>query len=465
MHQDHVKAADVAAHHPIMATSLEAILNGVDGEIDCEKSVKSATAKKKAKKAPLYIRLNYKITAVTDVDTAIMRFRCIFKLFAWWCDPEIAKLTKLGTEKGSEEYTQWNRFFNPDLRVINAVGIAETKPAHVEKKILEHQTGRVKWSMYFCTELFCLMDLRWFPFDQQDLVIKIQTHKMSKEKVELLRVLDEKQASSVFSAENLMLPQWKYQGHFMEFRDTDASESTTGKAYHQMFIHLIVQRLWHSYVQNEAFILSLLVSFEWLAFSLEAGELWDRLEMIITLLLAMVAMKFNIRAKLPDVGYNTIADWHTLVCFITSGLLMMWFVVANRMHRHATDNDGDLELAVQIDRLVGLGMVSVWIGLHIGIGCMTRSYLQHASRTQHEHERLEQEDIQRTLLASGLHLASDGLRLAASAPQRMLSKGIATASQSGQKIARQLNATRGSLRNVLGTATTEHNTGVVPQPC
>jgi uncharacterized membrane protein len=183
----------------------------------------------------------------------------------------------------------------------------------------------------------------------------------------------------------------------MEFRNTDSSQSTTGKAYHQMCIHLIIQRLWHSYVQNEAFILSLLVSFEWFSFSLEASELWDRLEMIITLLLAMVAMKFNIRANMPDVGYNTMADWHTLLCFITSGLLMTWNVVANKLAKRAGDNDADLETASQIDMLVAAAMGGVWIALHVYMACITLAYNNKNKKRGQENARQEREDIQQTL--------------------------------------------------------------------
>jgi hypothetical protein len=152
---------------PVFVEALDKVLSAIDTNRAVAQQLKTAAGASsqgklggKPKKAGMKLTLNYKITAVTDVDTAIMRYRCIFKLFAWWEDPKIAKLTTEGAKKGDKEYKNWDEFFNPDLRVINAVGVAADKPHLTERKIIDLKTGKVKWSMYFCTELYCLMDLR-----------------------------------------------------------------------------------------------------------------------------------------------------------------------------------------------------------------------------------------------------------------------------------------------------------------
>eukprot|EP00966_Prymnesium_polylepis_P136411 3151943-Prymnesium_polylepis.1 len=80
---------------------------------------------------------------------------------------------------------------------------------------------------------------------------------------------------------------------------------------------IILQRKSVHYIRTIVLPLAGLTSMTFVAFMLEPDELNDRMSIIITMLLTVVAFKLVIADKLPSLAYSTRLDTYMDLCFVT----------------------------------------------------------------------------------------------------------------------------------------------------
>ena len=95
---------------------------------------------------------------------------------------------------------------------------------------------------------------------------------------------------------------------------------------------IVVRRDSKNTFLNVFLYLVMIQSLSVLLWGLPPSSLDDRAEIILTILLTIVAFKYVIQDKLPDVPYTTMMDWYLIKCFIflwalgLTCLLTVWFV-------------------------------------------------------------------------------------------------------------------------------------------
>ena len=64
------------------------------------------------------------------------------------------------------------------------------------------------------------------------------------------------------------------------------------------------------------------------SYGVKPEELSDRCSITVTSLLAMVAFKYIISSKLPDINYPTLIDYYVLLCFVIDFLVVLLQVLS-----------------------------------------------------------------------------------------------------------------------------------------
>jgi hypothetical protein len=172
-----------------------------------------------------------------------------------------------------------------------------------------------------------VMELRLFPFDVQDLTMDLRTGwDMDDSTNGVLLVKNQNfeyrsicnTLNFVQESEYLLFDRVRcMQSH------TPPQASASGKRYSRLFCSIRVQRQAGYWWWNVILPLFIVTTCLFASYGLSNDELADRSAITITLLLAMVAFKFIISSKLPDISYATLIDFYVLLCFSVAFLIVL----------------------------------------------------------------------------------------------------------------------------------------------
>ena len=152
--------------------------------------------------------------------------------------------------------------------------------------------GAIMWNCAYVSKFQEHFELKEFPFDVQDLSMKLSLNSSRTwDKFDLCV------HEVIFNKEALELAEWDMYAPVIH---RDSEKSTT--------ITLKVGRKSYYYISNIFGLLLILGVCTLFVFAVPADELADRLSLILTLLLTVVAFKFVIADVLPKVSYSTFID-------------------------------------------------------------------------------------------------------------------------------------------------------------
>jgi len=112
-----------------------------------------------------------------------------------------------------------------------------------------------------------------------------------------------------------VLDEWDLTTARIEFM-SDQSGRKKGRTYPNIVIRLKCERKWKTYLYNMILLLFALTGLSLTAFFLSFDDLGDRLGLLITLLLTIVAFSIVIQDKLPTVTYLTFMDRYILASYV-----------------------------------------------------------------------------------------------------------------------------------------------------
>jgi len=193
------------------------------------------------------------------------------------------------------------------------------------------------WAIRFhCHWFTCQFDLRQFPFDQQELFIRISSG-WDETKVQFLASKHDPCRSSF---DDYNMPDYILAGnrivdvHSTHGRDakflcrSDTSSSNTASRYNSVFLVQNVSRQPGYYVLNLYIPAFLIASSGLISFVFNVEDFTDRSNVLMTLLLTIVAFRQVIGQNLPRLPYLTYLDRYALVSLF---LLIAIGVVASAL--------------------------------------------------------------------------------------------------------------------------------------
>src|SRR4030095_2387355 len=204
-----------------------------------------------------------------------------------------------------DAYQELNQIWWPNLDFVNS----EEKASLENLVLLVHPDGTVEYRTKFSSHLASNFNLHSFPFDEQDLLVEIESFEWASDTMIFLQ-----QEGVVGFSEEFHIPEWYV---------TDVSASIKSKKEirdHSEFSELVavihVKRDSGMYVTKVMIPLGVIILITMVIFWMGLDSFEDRLGTSMTGLLTAVAYQFIASQNLPKHIYNTYLDSFVFLSFL-----------------------------------------------------------------------------------------------------------------------------------------------------
>ena len=190
----------------------------------------------------------------------------------------------------------------------------------------------------FIGEMWHTSDLKDFPFDNQEIAIRLITPLHSTEQIELVEDVNRTGQTAEWS-----LIGWEYaMGEWVsdEYFFAPAGRKIAGAAY-----RFKIQRQSGFYIWKVLIPLSLVVLMAWAVFWIDPSNSGSQISVGYTAILTLVAYRFLIGNMVPSVSYLTRLDR-----FILGVSVLVFFVLAEAIWTGRLVAKGRVDAAARVDR-------------------------------------------------------------------------------------------------------------------
>lgn len=275
---------------------------------------------------PMQVSLGLFLMDVLAIDDSKQTVTIDFGISATWFDPRL--------EGKAGQVIPLEDAWAPNLQLMADKDIRRTRPEVLH--VLEG--GKVVYLQRFIGEMWHTSDLRDFPFDDQEISIRLVTPLHSPEAIELIEDAERTGQSAEWS-----LVGWEYEdGKWSSapYYFAPAKKTISGAAY-----TFKVHRERGFYVWKVLVPLSLVVLMAWAVFWIDASNSGSQISVGYTAILTLVAYRFLIGNMVPSISYLTRLDR-----FILGVSILVFFVLAEAIWTGRLVAEGKLFRAVHVDR-------------------------------------------------------------------------------------------------------------------
>ena len=178
------------------------------------------------------------------------------------------------------------------------------------------------------------LDLHAFPFDEQQLVVRMQVLGHRADQIVLRKLPD---ATGVVG-QLLNIAGWDLKGISVEIEESDILH---GYRLNQLVTRLHVEREPFHLVALVVIPLSLLVMLTWSVFWMDEESLPDRINISFIGILSVVAYQIIIQDSMPAISYFTLMDAFLISTLTMVGLSAVVNLVVDRFNRTGRKESGD----------------------------------------------------------------------------------------------------------------------------
>lgn len=166
--------------------------------------------------------------------------------------------------------------------------------------------ARVQEKYHFRCQLSDSMELQSFPFDTQELAIRVGTTGRAQNEIVLQTNPTQKHVTEF----DFALAEWNLVKASSEDLLTDPRWSAHKLGYHQVHIKLVVKRKHGYYMFSIVLILFLLGQLVWLTFLINPQDFSDRFNTNLALMLTAITYKSLVDEHLPKMNWLTVRKVH-----------------------------------------------------------------------------------------------------------------------------------------------------------
>jgi len=290
---------------------------------------------------PVDVAMGVYLIQVSNLDQINQTFEIEGYLEARWLDPRLAFDANVFGRDVKEYHEQraasqlGETVWWPSIEIVNASagGTLDRYWLRIEAD------GAVSISMRFNATVTSAMDVRRFPFDQQQLRIPIESYYYGVDDVRFV-VND---ASTGFDRERA-LPEWTITEVRTWVDEHDYVQyGEFYPAYSRFNFELRIHRQWPFYLWKIFVPLLLIVAGSWSVFYVD--DLATNITTAFTIMLTVVAFNFSIADTLPKVPYLTFMDAVLLTSYVSVFLTLIQLLVTANLARAGRE-----DLALELDR-------------------------------------------------------------------------------------------------------------------
>ena len=259
---------------------------------------------------PTLVHIGLYVDEITEVDESSNSFKLQGFLDLIWCDPRLAfDSTKTGTvveifleeEAGQKLSNMWW----PNLEFVN-----ESEPTAIENlTVLVHPDGTVEYRSKFSGAFASVFNLHAFPFDEQDLLVEIESFEWANDTMIFLE-----QAGIVGFSHEFRIPEW-YVTDINEYIESK-KEPRDHNEFSEFVATIHVKRDPGVYTTKVMIPLGVIILISMIIFWMDPDSFDERLGASMTGLLTAVAYQFIASQNLPRHIYNTYLDSFVFLSFL-----------------------------------------------------------------------------------------------------------------------------------------------------
>ncbi len=254
---------------------------------------------------------------ITALDEAHNTFTAEMDAYVAWRNPDLgftpaspADTVRIytGAELVELRATMWR----PEIYPANAVG----QYTLGGKKIILHHDGRLEFTVRVTARLRAPLDFRRFPFDEQTLVVGLESFPWNRDAVHL--VADETHTSY---GELSALTEWEVTG--LTMASSERRRMRDNVPFSNLEIQIRLKRHSGFYLWKIFLTVIIIVALTWVVFWMSGERLGRRAGISSSGILTVIAYQFVTTSNLPKVSYLTVADKVMLlsVIFIAGTML------------------------------------------------------------------------------------------------------------------------------------------------
>jgi len=279
---------------------------------------------------PVQVKTGFHLLDLTFVNERNETFNADIYLDFTWRDPRLAFAPqgkdnrKSYTENAAED--KLKEIWWPDIEFVNT-----SQPQITNRSLVIHSDGTVDYTLGLSSQFRSNLDLRRFPFDTQILDIKIQSFLWQNN---ILRFVPDRNKCG-FSMEDTF-DDLKVKGVITSAHSVHLSDYN--EDYSEFGAFITAQRNWMFYIWRVFFPAVLIMAISCTVYFMEIDDLYSRVNIGLTCLLACIATQFAISFNLPRIPYLTPIDKLYMITYgciaLGAGVSTIEVYLHNRNHPH-----------------------------------------------------------------------------------------------------------------------------------
>ncbi len=303
---------------------------------------------------PIRVDVGFYLLNLVSVDERSETFDADLYLDCSWHDPRLAfSAAAVGHDprmyQGDSASDRLQEIWWPDLEFVNT-----SAPDITNRTLYIHSDGTVNYRLGLSSTFRATLDLKRFPFDEQDLTVRIQSFEGDRGLV----ILHPKQQQLGFDAKD------DYAGLAIQGVEAEAhvtSNAGWNENFSELAFHIKVVRSPGFYVWTVFVPLTLVLLLSCTIFFVPIEGFHDRIAIALACFLACIATQFAMSFNLPKISYLTPIDRLFLVTYSCMALGVAVSVVQTGLmrERHALLRTTDRVASWGIPALYALLVVFV----------------------------------------------------------------------------------------------------------
>nr|XP_034305348.1 glycine receptor subunit alpha-2 [Crassostrea gigas] len=293
------------------------------------------------------VEVQLEITSIDSISAISMEYSMNVLLQQTWRDPRLNFSHISNISVLELDQRRIGDVWAPDIFFKNEKS-GSLHTVSVPNKLLHiNNDGSVLYSMRLSLTLSCMMDLRYFPMDDQTCSILMESFGYSKENVALRWNSKEPVIFGLDDNDEQSLPQF----YFYKPLETEGcfSVDSFNIEFSCLKAKLFLQRNLGFYIAQVFIPSMLIVILSWISFWIHVDYLPARASLGVVCVLTMTTQSSGIRSSLPVLSYIKAIDvWLAAgLLFVVAALLEFAYInVQTRKHRkQAKDDEESMQIA------------------------------------------------------------------------------------------------------------------------
>jgi Neurotransmitter-gated ion-channel ligand binding domain/Neurotransmitter-gated ion-channel transmembrane region len=269
-------------------------------------------------KLPIKVSVGLYMSNLAELDQTSETFDAAGYLIYTWRDSRLAyKPQQNEISRGSS----LDKIWHPAIEMVN---FKSSTNSDTSVDILPD--GTVLAQERFAKTLSAGLTLQKFPFDRQSLQVVLESLKYDDRTVELVA---DSPKISIGTDSVVALSEWRIGA--VTGTNNKSFFPPENQYYSRVTVQVPVTRNYGFYVLKVMMPLLLITIASWSVFWIDPREFSTQIGIAFTNLLTVVALLLVINDKLPHVGYLTMMDGFTMICFLTILVAILVLIIAHRL--------------------------------------------------------------------------------------------------------------------------------------